>query len=207
VSSSLPFSGLTLQQALRHPTFWTLTAALTLVTLGGTVILVHQVASLISRGYDAELVATLAGLLGLASLPGRYIFNVLSERIASQTLLGIGIVVQAIGVLVLLSAPNLGWLLVYVVLYGAAYGAISPLGASIMADHFGRRAYGAITAVQGIAITLCSGLGVLAAGWLYDRLGSYTLTFWLCAGAFGVAAIGLFLTPQPETTEEKTASF
>jgi MFS family permease len=207
VSSSLPFSGLTLTQALRHPTFWTLTASLTLVTLGGTVILVHQVASLISRGYDAELVAMLAGLLGLASLPGRYLFNVLSERIASQTLLGIGIVVQAIGVLVLLSAPNLGWLLVYVVLYGAAYGAISPLGASMMADHFGRRAYGAITAMQGIAITLCSGLGVLAAGWLYDRLGSYTLSFWLCAGAFGFAAIGLFLTPQPETTEGKTVSF
>jgi MFS family permease len=135
------------------------------------VILVHQVAALISQGYDAELVATLAGLLGLASLPGRYLFNVL-----------------------------------YVVLYGAAYGAISPLGASIMADHFGRRAYGAITAVQGIAITLCSGLGVLVAGWLYDRLGNYHLTFWLCAGAFGVAAIGLFLTPPPETTAEKAVS-
>jgi hypothetical protein len=142
VSSSVPFSGLTLTQALRRPAFWTLTASLALVTLAETVIIVHQVASLISRGYDAELAATLAGMLGLASLPGRYVFNILSECISSQVLFGIGVVVQAIGVVVLLKAPNVGWLVVYVVLYGAAYGAISPLGASVMADHFGRRAYG-----------------------------------------------------------------
>ena len=196
--SSAPPSGFTLEQAFRRPTFWTLTASLTCITLGGTVIIVNQIAALISRGYDAELAATLVGMLGLASLPGRYAFNVLSERIAAQTLLGIGMIVQAVGVVVLLLAPTVGWLVVYVVLYGAAYGAISPLGASIMADHFGRRAYGSITAAQGIAITLCSGTGIFVAGWLYDKLGSYTVAFGLCAGAFGLAALGLFLTPQPQ---------
>lgn len=166
-------------------------------------IIVNQVAFLISRGYNAELAATLAGLLGLASLPGRYVFNVLSERITSQTLLGMGIVVQAFGVVVLLHAPNIGWLVAYVMLYGAAYGAISPLGASIMADHFGRRAYGSITAVQGMVITLCSGGGVVVAGGLYDKLGSYNVAFWLCAAALGLAAVGFFLTPQPEQVVER----
>ena len=37
---SLP--GLSLQQALRSPTFWMLTASLSLVMLGSTVIFVHQ---------------------------------------------------------------------------------------------------------------------------------------------------------------------
>jgi MFS family permease len=66
-----------------------------------------------------------------------------------------------------------------------------------MADHFGRRAYGAITAVQGIPVAMCAGLGPLAAGWLYDVLHHYELAFWLCAGAFLLAAIGLALAPQP----------
>lgn len=207
VSPPVPLSGLTLTRALQRPAFWTLTASLALVTLAGTVIIVHQVASLISRGYDAELAATLAGMLGVASLPGRYVFNVLSERIPSQRLFGIGVVVHAIGVVILLKAPDVGWLVVYVVLYGAAYGAISPLGASVMANHFGRRAYGSITAVQGIAITLCAGVGILVAGWLYDTLGSYEVAFWLCVGAFGLAAVGMFLTPQPENVvEEPVAS-
>jgi MFS family permease len=66
-----------------------------------------------------------------------------------------------------------------------------------MADHFGRRTYGSITAVQGIPMALCAGLGPLAAGWLYDWLHHYELAFWLCAGAFLLAALGLVVTAQP----------
>lgn len=201
-TSAAPFSGLTLQQALRRPAFWMLTASLALVMLGGTVVIVHQVASLINRGFDAELSAILVGMIGLASLPGRYVFNILSERFSSQMLLGIGVLAQASGIVVLLNASNVGWLIAYVVLYGAAYGAISPLGAAVMADHFGRRAYGSITAVQGIVLTFCAALGTLAAGWLYDRLGSYEVAFWLCAGAFGLAALGILLTPSPSKNGE-----
>jgi MFS family permease len=82
--------------------------------------------------------------------------------------------------------------------YGAVYGVFSPLRASVMTDHFGRQAYGAITAVQGIPLALCAGLGPLAAGWLYDGLHHYEVAFWLCAGAFLLAAIGIAMTPRPE---------
>jgi cyanate permease len=51
--------------------------------------------------------------------------------------------------------------------------------------------------VQGIPVALCAGLGPLAAGWLYDVLHHYDPAFWLCAGAFLLAAIGLALVPQP----------
>ncbi len=79
----------------------------------------------------------------------------------------------------------------------SAYGAFSPLRASVMADHFGRRAYGSITAVQGIPVAVCAGLGPLAAGWLYDGLHHYEMAFWLCAGAFLLAAISIAITSQP----------
>ena len=68
------------------------------------------------------------------------------------------------------------------VIYGSAYGAFSPLRASVMADHFGRRAYGAITAVQGIPVAVCAGLGTLAVGWLYDGLHRYEVAFWFVQG-------------------------
>jgi hypothetical protein len=65
-----------------------------------------------------------------------------------------------------------------------------------MAQYFGRRAYGAITAVQGVPVALCAGLGPLAAGWLYDRLGGYALALTLCAAAFVLAGIGVAVTPS-----------
>jgi MFS family permease len=199
----MPVSGTSLHQALRSTVFWMLTASLSLVMLGSTVVFVHQVAFMIGRGYDPVLAATLSGMLGLVSLPGRYVFNMLSSRMSAQTLLTISVVAQAVGIAVLVLAPSLLWLILYVIIYGTAYGAFSPLRASVMADHFGRRAYGSITALQGVPVALCGGLGPLAAGWLYDTLHHYELAFWLCAGAFLLAALGVALTPQPALHAEK----
>jgi MFS family permease len=201
-----PVTGILLTQALRQPVFWLLTSALSLATLGGTVVLVHQVAFLIGRGYDPVLAATLSGMLGLASLPGRYVFNMLSARMSAQTLLALSVLAQAVGIAILVLAPSLPWLIFYVVIYGTAYGASSPLQASVMADHFGRRAYGAITAVQGVPIALCAGLGPLVAGWIYDTLHYYELAFWLCAGVFLLAALGIFVTAQPQDEHKKGLS-
>jgi len=153
---------------------------------------------MISRGTDAILAATLSGMLGLASLPGRYVFNMFSSRISAQKLLTLSVVAQAVGIVVLVQASSLVWLILYVAIYSSAYGAFSPLRASVMADHFGRRAYGAITAVQGIPVAICAGLGPLAAGWLYDGLHHYEVAFWLCACAFLLAAISIALAPRPK---------
>ncbi len=198
IQAHAPLPGATLSQALGSAVFWMLTASLALVMLGSTVVFVHQVAFMISRGTDAVLAATLSGMLGLASLPGRYVFNVLSSRISAQKLLTLSVVAQAVGIVVLVQASSPAWLILYVVIYGSAYGAFSPLRASVMADHFGRRAYGAVTAVQGIPVAVCAGLGPLAAGWLYDGLHHYEVAFWLCAAVFLLAAIGIALAPRPK---------
>ena len=198
VQSHAPLSGATLTEALGSRVFWILTASLALAMLGSTVVFVHQVAFMIARGTNAVLAATLSGMLGLASLPGRYVFNILSSRISPQKLLTLSVGAQAAGIVVLvLAGSSLAWLILYVLIYGSAFGAYSPLRASVMADRFGRRAYGAITAVQGIPVALCAGLGPLAAGWLYDVLHHYDLAFWLCAGAFLIATTGLALAPRP----------
>ena len=54
-----------------------------------------------------------------------------------------------VGVVVITLASSATWLYLYVVVYGMAFGARSPLRASVMAWHYGRRAYGTITAMQG----------------------------------------------------------
>ena len=88
-------------------------------------------------------------------------------------------------------------LILYVVIYGCPYGAFSPLRASVMADHFGRRAYGAITAGQGIPVALCAGLGPLAAGWLYDVLHHYDLAFYLLSVRNAARYVQALVPPPP----------
>lgn len=199
-------SGISLAQALHSFVFWLLTISLSLVVLGSTVIFVHQVAFMIGQGYDPVLAATLSGMLGLVSLPGRYIFNILSARMSPQKLLAISVLAQAAGLAVLVLERSLFWLIVYVVIYGTAYGAFSPLRASVMADHIGRRAYGSITAVQGVPVALGAALGPIAAGWLYDSLHSYSLSFWLCFAGLLLAALGIILAPRPSPAQVQVTS-
>lgn len=198
--------GMALRGALAHIPFWTLTVAYALASLATNILLVHMIPYLIGRGYGGEIAASIAGAVGLASLPGRYGLNKLSDRagVGPQRLLCLCLAAQAVGVLLLLGAGFLGfgWLVAYVAVYGAAYGAASPLRAGVMAEHFGRRAYGAITAVQGVPVALAAGLGPLVAGWLYDRLESYSLALGLCAGAFLLAAVSVGLTPRRVATQD-----
>lgn len=187
----------TTREALASFRFWVLTGAYALALLGSAIVFAHQIAYLVSRGYGSLLAATVAGALGLASLPGRLFLNLLSARVLPQTVLAGTLLVQAMGILVLIVAPGAPWLWLYVLLYGAAFGVLSPLRAQVMADHFGKRAYGAITGYQGIPLALCQAIGPLVAGWLYDRLHHYDLAFWLCVGGFVLAALLIGILPQP----------
>lgn len=188
--------GLTLRPALGHLAFWSLTAASGLALMGHAVILAHQVPYLIGRGYDPVFAAGVAGLLGIASLPARLVMNLLSNRFGPQSLLAISTALQAAGVLLLLAAGNAVLLWAYIGVYGFAFGAVSPLRASVMADQFGRAAYGAITAVQGLMVAVLAAGGPLLAGVLYDRFRDYRLAFTLTAVAFGIACAAVLLTPR-----------
>jgi MFS family permease len=190
-------AGAGLGAAVRSLPFWTLTVSSALGLLAQSVLLGHQVAYLIGRGFDPVFAASLAGVIGLASLPGRYLLNRLSERLSPKALLAACYAAEAagVGLLALAASPVLVW--AYVVVYGAAFGAISPLRASTMADQFGRRAYGAITAAAGVPVAIAASAGPLLAGILYDRTGTYVPALALTGGALLAAAIAVALTRQP----------
>jgi MFS family permease len=192
-----PVPGTDLRQAFASPAFWTLTAAFALGLLAQAVITAHQVAYLVGRGLDPVLAASAAGLLGVASLPGRYLLNHLSDRLGPQRLLAGCYLAQAagVGLLALATGPALVW--AYVAVYGAAFGAISPLRAGTMADQFGRQAYGSITAASGVPVALAASIGPIAAGVLYDRLGSYGPALAMTASALLLASLALAVTGRP----------
>ena len=192
-----PADGTTVGEALRRLGFWTLTVSFGLAAFAQSVVLAHQVAYMIGRGFDPVLSAGLAGLVGVASLPGRLVFNLLSDRFGPQRLLVLCTLIQAAGAVLLVMASSQIWLWAYVVVYGAAFGAVSPLRASTMADQFGRRAYGAITAAGGLPVAVLGAAGPLVAGILFDRLGGYGLVLWSVVAAFGLSAAAVWITPAP----------
>lgn len=194
----VPGSGdVTARAALGTVAFWTLTAAIALVQLASRVVVAHQVAFLSARTGDAMLAASVAGFVGLASLPGRVILNRLGDRISPQRLLAFSLTIGAVGVGVLMGVKSTASLWAYVVLFGFAFGAIWPLQAAVMADQFGKGSYAAILALQGVPVAICAACGPVTAAWLYDHTGSYFDAFGLCAGACLLAAGLVRWSPRP----------
>jgi MFS family permease len=196
-AGSHPETGVGLRPAARSPAFWTQTLT-AFVGLGGSnVLFAHQVAYMIGRGQPPEVAASLAGAVGLASLPGRLVLNLLTNQLSAQRLLAATQCVLAVGVAALALGGSLAGLLAYVVIFGAAFGGSAPLIALVRAEHFGRRAFASIGAVQGIPALGGAALGPLAAGWSYDRTGSYLPALVAVAALYVISAATMFLTPRP----------
>ena len=196
--------GVGLADAVRGVPFWTLLLATFIGLLASNLLFAHQVAYMIDRGIDPSVAANLAGLVGLASLPGRLLFNVLSDRLPAQHILAIGQAVLGVGVMLLALATSLPLVVAYVLVYGAAYGAGAPLIASVRAEHFGRRAFAAIGAAQGIPALAGAAIGPIAAGSVHDRFGSYVPAFAIVAALYFVSAAAVLATPRPALVNSRT---
>jgi MFS family permease len=188
-------TGTPLEDAVRSRAFWLITASISLSFFAGTAVTVEHIAYLISRGFAPQLVATIVGLWGVAYLPGRTLVANAGRRIRLQYLLAVFFVLEAIGILILLGAHSLFAIVAYLLVFSGAYGAIAPLRAAIMAEQFGRRAYGAIIAAQGIPVAILSALGPFVCGRLVDVLG-YAASFEGCVAALVLGAL-LMVVPLP----------
>ncbi|MEK7756169.1 MAG: MFS transporter, partial [Planctomycetota bacterium] len=109
-----------------------------------------------------------------------------------QTLL-VGLALQALMILLFLSAGDLGSFYGLALVFGMAYGGVMPLYALLTREYFGERVMG--TAYGGVFFISSIGMGVgsYAGGYIYDLLGSYR---WLYLGSFavGLAAVLLAVT-------------
>jgi MFS family permease len=122
---------------------------------GATVCLVWQ---LVERGETLEVAAALAGLAGAAQVPGRLLLSPLSNVLSTAIRLPSLLVVQAcalVGVAVL-TGPAL---VVAVMTFGAAAGAMTLERAAVVIEWFGRESFGA-------------GNGRLASSSLFARAGA-----------------------------------
>ncbi len=182
--------------AIRTFPFWSMTVALSIGYLASTVILAEHVAYLTGRGYPPAAVATAAGLLGLAYLPGRWLANAGARRLAPSVLLALVLVAEAAGVVLLAAQRSWTGIIAYLAVFGAAYGAMAPVRGGMVAHFFGPTSYGRISAIQNLPVALGAAAGPAIAGTVIDRFG-YPAALAGCAVAFVAAALLALWTRRP----------
>ena len=175
-----PLPGMTLAQALKDKRFWwfylfTFTAAPTMF-----IPFAHVSASARDIGISEANAVGLVGLIGIGSLVGRFAISALADRIGRTRTLTLMQVSMASTYLLWMGSGGYGLLAVFALWFGLSYGGIVSLMPAICMDLFGARA------VAGIIGTLYTGaavgnlIGPVAAGAVFDWMGSYHPVLWFC---------------------------
>lgn len=185
------WTGVPIDSALRHASFWWMSIGFFLILLANVATTVHFIPLLTERGFSSGFAALAAGMIGLMALPGRLLFTPLGGRIDRRLVTALIFGLQALSMLVLVQAHSKTMVWLFVILFGAGFGAITPA-----------RDYGAISGVLALFTTAARALAPVGASVLHDRTGGYhtvVIIFFTLSAAAAVAI--LFVRPFPSVIE------
>ena len=163
-----PEMSVAVRDAIRSRAFRWITVAFALSAITSTAISVHLVPLLRERGYSPGFAGAAMGMLGLMALPGRLVFTPLGGRWSRATVTAsiFALAAVAMGILLASRGPIGVWM--FVALFGAGFGAITPARAALVAETFGAKSYAAISGVLAFAISAARAVAPVGASLLYD---------------------------------------
>ena len=186
----------TLRSAMATPTLWLLFATRVMTPLGMMMVVPHHVVYLVGQGFDKLTAAFAFGSLGAFSFTGRVVFGALSDRIGRVSTICLTYSLSIVGTFLLMSLhdPNQIVLLwCHIVIYGLGFGARGPVTSSLVIDLFHGKHYGAILGFLEIGSGLGGTFGPWFSGLLFDRTGSYAVSFSLSMAVLALATVSAWM--------------
>ena len=197
----------TLRDAMHTIQFWWISSSFAVIWGCAVAVQIHLIPYLLDIGFSAAFAATAAGAIGLFKLPGRIIFAPLADRWGHRKLSIVVFLAHAAGIAVLAMSHSLTGIWLFVVLFSAGNGSLTLMRASLVADVFGLRAYGAISGTMAFVSQAAMAAGPLIVSVLVAAWGGYTPVFWTLAAVVGLSAIGIAQVRQvTATTNQMTHS-
>lgn len=165
--------GVSLRTALHSRSFWMLTAAFSLSNLSAAAIRFHLIPFLIGAGFDASSAAVAAGSIGILQVTGRVIFAPLDSRISSRVMAGSLFGLEALALFVLLLGSSTWNVIVFILIFGASYGAKTLARPSLLAAFYGSSHFARISSIMAVFLTITTTAAPVGASFVYDRFGTY----------------------------------
>ncbi len=179
--------------------------ASSLAMAGLVAVQVQHVGAIEATGVSIGVASTLAGVRGLLSLPGRAAAATLTNRIGIVNALRLVYAVMSIGTLALIAAGAIGWVWIFVVLTGLAFGSVSPLQGLYAAELYGHRRIGSLMGMQQVVVGSAGALGPFLLGLTVDATGSYT-TLLVAATVLQLVALAAFRDPRDAPSINPTSA-
>jgi len=177
-------------EALRARSFWMLVIANLCFGCAAAGTVAHLVAYLEGVGYRPGAAAlAMSGFFGCAAL-GKIAMGYVADRSSARLALAADFAVTGIAFVMVFGAAHLMVLAAFAVVFGVAAAAPLVLLPLLVAESLGRRRYGVLGALTGLAGTLGATVGPVVAGRVFDMTGSYAgaFEFFILLDIIGAAA-------------------
>lgn len=181
----------TMREALHGISFWGLVTAFAFVNFAASAVSFHLIPYLTDRGYSPEFAATVLGGIGLLALPGRLIFTPLGSRVSRTYVTALLFALQGVGLIVLVTGTGSVGIWLFVVLFGAGFGALTPARAALVAERYGPLAYGSINGVVAFAVTASRALAPILVGLGATLSSGYSTVLWVLVALSTIAIVPL----------------
>jgi MFS family permease len=205
VPQELP--GFTLGQALASRNFW-IVATIAMCTFYSILGMGANVFIYLSKSeYSPQVASTGVSILFIGGLIGKIVCGYLAENFGRKRILLTGLGLMLLGGVSLLMAVALtNAVLVWagLVCFGFGWGGIYTLIQLLSADLFGMRALGKILAAINILDAAGGAAGPIVTGMLYDRTGTYFVSFAVITGLLLVATLAASMLRLDPVIENKS---
>jgi MFS family permease len=182
-------AGLTLPAALRTRSFWLVFASFLFYAAPLLLLLTHLVPHATDIGFSTTQAAAILSITGAASIVGRILLGMASDRIGARLTLIVCVLVQSLAMLWLAFSAELWSMVLFALSYGATMGGSAPTAAALIGRIFGLKRIGAIMGVIDIGFGLGASIGPFLGGFIFDVTRSYNTAFLLSSAAFLISAL------------------
>lgn len=189
---------LSLQQVFRTRNFWLFMFVWFLFASCVFLVLTHIVPYATDIGVSAEEAAAALGLIGGASIAGRVLMGMVSDRIGTKATAIICSLFQGGAMVLLIWLEPLWMLYLFALVYGFAFGGLAPVVTALIGDIFGLRNIGMILGVLDCGWGGGAAIGSAMGGLIFDVTNSYFMAWVL--GAVAMLIVILFIAPIKRDT-------
>lgn len=188
--------------ALRSASFWFIITGSSIAVLGATIINSQLVLHISDIGLSPLLAGTAMGLQGTMGALGRLLSGVLGDKYDPKKIFFLGLLGEALGVLVLSKAVSAIGVYMSSVVFGLGFGLTVVAASTLIANFYGIRSNANLMAIRGMVVTLFAALGPVSAAYIADSTASYALAFYIYAALAGLAALMIVSMPLPKFSAE-----
>ena len=181
---------MTLAQVKAYPMFWIFMGSIAAIGFAGGAVLLQAPAYISDQLDPTKAAAAVSAYLGIA-IAGKIILGAVYDNRGSKAGILLGCVTMTLATLTLLYIRSEVFYIAFIILhgFGTCIGTVTP--PVITSRLFGAKNYGSIYGMTNLFLQAGMALGSPVVAFFYDKTGTYTTAWYLCAAICALGTVGL----------------